>query len=243
MMNLNSDEYYFAESVDCIVAIGDFEAFVNKNRKLYELHRMLTKCGIHCDYEYAYHDGDEVIPGIIFPKNRNDGETIPGLPGIMVASKNEELYLFATSCYSVIEQAIEFEVPVKDNDTSMFVDYDEELDYFRDIFSTKSVLYMYNYINALYSIIIGGHDAYIIPFAQNKVATYWTKIFSDGTLSYDRLDFFEFTIPEKGKSWEGWEMHIMTIDEEKMLSELYACFKKIVSDVQQSYKKLLNDKK
>ncbi len=42
----------------------------------------------------------------------------------MVASKNEELYLFATFCYSVIEQAIEFEVPVKDNDTSMFVDYD-----------------------------------------------------------------------------------------------------------------------
>ncbi len=31
-------------------------------------------------------------------------------------------------------------------------------------------------------------------------------------------------------------MHIMTIDEEKMLSELYACVKEIVSDIQQSYK-------
>lgn len=238
MMNLNLDEFYFAACVDSIVEVEDFEAFVNKNRKLYDLYRMLTKCGIHCDYEYAYYDGDEVIPGIIFPKHFNEEEIISGLPGIMIASKNEELYLLATSFYSEIEQAIEFEVPVQDSDMLIFFDYDEDLDYCCDIFSTKSVLYMYNYINALYSIIANGHRAYLIPFAKNRVATYWTKIFSDGTLSYDRFDSFEL-IPRKGDDWEHHISYQMTNDEEKRLGEIYTSVKKIVSDIQQSYKNLL----
>lgn len=243
MVNLSLDEYYFADSIDCIVAVGDFEAFVNKNRKLYDLYRMLTKCGIPCDYEYAYHDGDEVIPGITFPKQYSEEEIISGLPGIMIACENEELHLLATPCYSGIEQAIEFEIPVEDDDAFMIFEYNDALDYFSDIFSTKSVLYMYNYINALFSIITHDHSAYLIPFSKNWVATYWTKIFSDGTLSYDRLQSYELTIPNKGKSWEYLQSHIMTIDEEKKLSELYTSVKNIISDIQKSYKKSLSTKK
>ena len=82
----------------------------------------------------------------------------------------------------------------------------------------------------------------MIPFSKDNVAVYWTKLFVDGNLSYDRFTSYEI-IPKKDDDWELCVSYQMTIDEEKKLGELYACVKEIISDIQQSYKKLLNDKK
>lgn len=241
MMNLNSDERYFAESIDCIVAVGDFEAFVNKNRKLYDLYRLLTGYGLYCEYEYAYHDEDEVIPGISFPEYRDEDGPDNGLPGIIVTCENGELHLRATPYYSGIKQAIEFEIPLNEDDMLMIFEPNEDLNYFSNIFSTESVEFMYHYICAL-SDLMFEDGAYLIPFSKDKVSVYWTKLFADGNLSYDRFTSYEI-IPKKDDDWEFCVSYQMTIDEEKKLGELYACVKEIVSDIQQSYKKLLNDKK
>lgn len=154
MTKLSRDEFYFALSIDGITPIDDYETFVNKNRNLCDLYRMLTKDGIHCDYECAYHSGEDVIPGIIFPKYYDGKEIDPGLPGTMVICEDGKLQLLATPSYSGIEQAIEFEVPVNDNDWFKIFEHNEGLDYLFKIFSTKSICHMYNFIRSILEPIL-----------------------------------------------------------------------------------------
>lgn len=237
MNKLSRDEFYFALSIDGIIPVNDYEAFVNKNKKLCDLYRRLIEYGFHCEYEYAYHDGDEVIPGIIFPEYRDKEELDYGLPGIMVICKNKEFHLLATPDYAGIEQAIEFEVPVNDDDAIEVFEYDEDLNYLVDIFSTKSIPYMYHYLCLLSDLMIE-NAAYLIPFSKNKVAVYWTTMFSDGVLSYDRINIYEI-IPKNGGDWEYVERYKATNEEEKRLGKLYASVKAIIADIQQSYIKTL----
>lgn len=227
---------YFANVIDNIIAIGDYYEFSNKHRKLVELYNILYGYGLKPEYEYAYTKDDEIIPCIIFEPFWEDEMEDPGIPGIMIVSKENQLYLAATDTLHAFEIAIESKI--KDN--KYFIgfcdDYDECYNF--DIFSTNSVSDMAQYLECLSSLefMNGG---LLIPIRKGLIATYWTKLLDNGRISYDRVKIFKIeksTMKETKDKYTYQTNNNIDDSDELMLMENLSIIKKIISEISEKYK-------
>ena len=235
MMDFNHDQKMLLLNLDAIVSIDNREQFIMENTKLIELYKMLTRYGLDCEYEYAYHDNEKVIPAIISYGGIDD-ELDPGLPGIAVISKNNRLYLVATSQYSGIKEAVEFEN--KDDDVISMVDltdYNNSNDYFIEIFETSSTKEMCQYLETLSSLEFrtGG---YLIPLSRYRVASFWTKLLTDGSISFDRIHTF---LIQSGKPFDEEldfdERYDLSHEEEQLLTKIIDLVKNSIKEIQYEY--------
>lgn len=234
-MDFNHDQKMLLLNLDAIVSIDNPEQFIMENTKLIELYKMLTRYGLDCEYEYAYHDNEKVIPAIISYGGIND-ELDPGLPGIAVISKNNRLYLVATSQYSGVKEAIEFEN--KNDDVISMVDlsdYNDGNDYFIEIFDTSSAKEMCQYLETLSSIEYRS-GGYLIPLSRYRVASFWTKLLMEGSISFDRIHPY---LIQSGKHFDEEldfdERYDLSHDEEQLLAKILELVKNSIKEIQSEY--------
>lgn len=234
-MVTNKDLFEFAFAIDNIVAVGDFEEFFNKHRKLVELYDLLRQYGLVPEYEYAYHKDGDVIPCIVFYPFIEDDLENPGLPGIMITSENGMLHLQATDTVYSIDEAIELNISDADDLFDPTEYYDNG--YIQEVFATDSVSDMGLYLSCLSNIefVSGG---LLVPITKERVATYWTKLLDNGKISYDRVTIHRV---ELGTYEDGEPEYAFTINacidesEENILIDRLAAVKAIISEISENY--------
>lgn len=240
MKELKKDELYFANTIDGLVEVDDIYSFVAANKKLIALHNQLMKYGIMCEYEYAFHENDDIIPALYFDRTMDDGISDPGLPGIAVISRNNQLILVATPDFTGIYEAIEFEDFTSDKISEIeFTEPDDQETYFDEIFATDSVKSMMTYITTL-SMLQFQTGGYIIPLSREYIVIYWTRIMRDWNLSYERTLIYKIIsdLNEDG-DFNSEEVCYVPEHEECQLAKQLTILRKLIEYVRSQYEELI----
>ena len=236
MNELKDEELYFASVIDSIIAVDDLAKLAKVNKKLISLYRELFGYGISCQYEYAFTENGTNIPAISFDSFDNDGITEPGIPGIAVICRNSQLILVATSMFTGILDALEFENNSQEVLEEMkLAEIEDESCYFNEIFTTSSVKEMAIYLENL-SFLIFQTGGYAIPLSENRVVMYWTRILANGEMSYDRISIYEISskVCVDGDFFYK-ESYLLSANEETRFASILKRLKVLLENVRSEY--------